>query len=60
MKPIRIGLYSDNVRRLAWEHILLSMEQERTDQIVSVLLKWPPVETQLFLRQLAVAKLSGW
>lgn len=60
MRFYRIGLYSDSVRKLAWELILLSMEKERTDNIVAVLLKWPPIETQLFLRQLAVVKLSGW
>ena len=56
----RIGLYSKSIRLQAWDLLLMLMERRRTERIVDVILKWPPVEVQLLLRQLSVFKLSGW
>jgi len=56
----RVGLYSRSIRFAAWDLLLLLMERKRTQRIVELISEWPPVETQLLLRQLAVFKLSGW
>ena len=44
----------------AWDLLLILLERRRTERIVDVILKWPPVEVQLLLRQLSAFKLSGW
>ena len=56
----RIGLYPKSVRMQAWDLLLILLERRRTERIVDVILKWPPVEVQLLLRQLSAFKLSGW
>ncbi|KAH8106240.1 hypothetical protein BXZ70DRAFT_1061619 [Cristinia sonorae] len=56
----RVGLYPRSIRYQAWDCLLTLMKRQRTEHIIDAMLKWPPVEIQLIMRQLLVFKLSEW
>lgn len=56
----RTGLYPKRIRRQAWNLLLVLLQRRRTERIVDVIAAWPSIEIQLFVRQLAAFKLSGW
>ncbi|KAH8078395.1 hypothetical protein BXZ70DRAFT_660214 [Cristinia sonorae] len=56
----RVGLYSDNVRTKAWVLIIELLGMGQASKILDIILAWPYVELQLFLRQLSAYKITGW
>jgi len=56
----RIWLYSDSIRTIAWNVIFLALECGVWEQLYEALCRWKNVEIGLFIRQLAICRLSGW
>ncbi|KAH8078402.1 hypothetical protein BXZ70DRAFT_1012747 [Cristinia sonorae] len=56
----RVGLYSDAVRNKAWVLIVELLYAGQWSKISDVVFQWPVVELQLFLRELAAYKITGW
>lgn len=61
---LRVGfVYPENVRRAAWDNILLVLEKRGWQPLTEALKSWDEnyaTEKLWFIQQLAVCKLSGW
>lgn len=61
---LRVGfVYPENVRRAAWDNILLVLEKRGWQPLTEALKSWDEsyaAEKLWFIQQLAVCKLSGW
>lgn len=54
------GLYSDSIRFAAWDLILGEMELGQTEGIIGGVLRWPWIEIEVFIRQLALTRSKEW
>ncbi|KAI0077136.1 hypothetical protein K474DRAFT_1123115 [Panus rudis PR-1116 ss-1] len=56
----RVGFFSESVRSQAWDLLLILLERRRTEAIIDVISRWPPLEARLFLHQLTLYRFTKW
>lgn len=59
---LRPGLYPETIRHDAWKLITRYLVQRRSQEIVEAIFRarWPRVELQIFIRQIALFELQEW
>lgn len=58
----RPGLYPSSIRHEAWKLIARYLVQRRSHELVEAIFraKWPRIELQIFVRQMAILELQEW